>query len=86
MSNYLGETTLALDSAHILDLSTGAVPYSFPVSAGDAGQVMVTDGNGKLTFESATVQPPSHATGFFQDLSGGTKVPVPARRVPSQHQ
>jgi hypothetical protein len=76
--NYLGETTLALDSAHILDLSTGAVPYKFPVSAGDAGQVMVTDGNGNLTFESATVQPPSHATGFFQDLSGGTQVPVAA--------
>jgi hypothetical protein len=28
--------------------------------------------------ESATVQPPSHATGFFQDVSGGTTVPVPA--------
>jgi hypothetical protein len=32
--NYLGATTIALDSAHIADLSTGAVPYSFPVSAG----------------------------------------------------
>ena len=75
--NYLGVNTITLDSAHIADLSTGTVPYSFPVSAGDAGQVMVTDGNGNLTFESATVQPPSHATGFFQDVSGARKCQSP---------
>jgi hypothetical protein len=71
--NYLGVNT-----AHIADLSTGTVPYKFPVSAGDAGQVMVTDGEGNLTFETSNVQPPSCATGFFQDLSGDTTVPVPA--------
>ena len=71
--NYLGVNT-----THIADLSTGAVPYKFPVSAGDAGQVMVTDDEGNLTFETSNVQPPSHATGYFNDVSGGTTVPVPA--------
>ena len=71
--NYLGVNT-----THIADLSTGAVPYKFPVSAGDAGQVMVTDDEGNLTFETSNVQPPSHATGYFNDVSGGTTVPVPS--------
>ena len=76
--NYLGVNTIALDSAHIADLSTGTVPYSFPVSAGDAGEVMVADGAGNLTFEASNVQPPSYATGYFNDVSGGTTVNVSA--------
>jgi hypothetical protein len=78
MSNYLGETTLALDSAHIADLSTGAVLYCFPVSAGGVGEVMVADGEGNLTFEASNVQPPSYATAFLEDLTGNTTVGLAA--------